>query len=335
MSIESHVTARDPRTALVREKYFSLRPKPLERWLWQQGLPQAAERVFWVHWEEGMKAGDWCSQIPLKRVASLCCVDPSTVTRAYQVLRKLDLIRREDPGRDPGNPFQQATAITEVRIPRELLTELSRAPNRPQRRLDEEGGGQRHAVAPTRAAAASDVVAAASIERPAIAAGPPADRNLIGKAIGKLSDAERARFTAASRACTTHLEFEANTRLDPDERAAVLGVLASFARTKTTPIPAAVAEESRSRRATLRPISPLEAARLRRNLIEQLPRPAAAETLREILWSIEEGALNRYEIPLAINTALKLVREGRWTRPNRMPPNWRGGRAAAETCSAA
>ena len=36
MSIETHVTARDRRTALVREKYFSLRPKPLERWLWQQ-----------------------------------------------------------------------------------------------------------------------------------------------------------------------------------------------------------------------------------------------------------------------------------------------------------
>ena len=69
---------------------------------------------------------------------------------------------------------------------------------------------------------------------------------MIGKAIGKLSDAERARFTAASRACTTHLEFEANTRLDPEERAAVLGVLASFARTKTAPIPAAVAEGRRS-----------------------------------------------------------------------------------------
>lgn len=330
MSIETHKPARDPRTALVREKYFSLRPKPLERWLWQQGLPQAAERVFWVHWEEGMKAGDWCSQIPLKLVASLCCVDPSTVTRAYQVLKKLDLIRREDPGRDPGNPFQQATAITEVRIPRELLTELSRAPNRPQRRLDEEGGDQRHAAAPTRAAPASG---AASVERPAIAAGPPADRAMIGKAIGKLSDAERARFVAASRACTTHLEFEANTRLDPEERAAVLGVLASFARTKTAPIPAAVADGRRS--ASKRPISPLEAARLRRNLLELLPRPAAGEALREILWSMEEGSLNRYEVPHAINTALKLVREGRWTRPNRMPPNWRGSRAAAETCSAA
>ena len=43
MSIETRVTARDPRTALVREKYFSLRPKPLEHWLWQQSLPQAED----------------------------------------------------------------------------------------------------------------------------------------------------------------------------------------------------------------------------------------------------------------------------------------------------
>jgi hypothetical protein len=335
MSIETHTSTRDPRTALVREKYFSLRPKPLERWLWQQGLPQAAERVFWVHWEEGMKAGDWCSQVPLKLVASMCCVDPSTVTRAYQVLKKLDLIRREDPGRDPGNPFQQATAITEVRIPRELLTELSRAPNRPQRRQGEEGGEHRAPAPLDRAPAAPSAVAATSIDHPAIAAGPAADRNMIGKAIGKLSDVEKARYIAASRACTTHLEFEANTKLGPDERAAVLGVLASFARTKTAPIPTVVAEGHHSASTSKRPISPLEAARLRRNLLELLPRPSAGETLREILWSMEEGALNRYEIPLAINTALKLIREGRWTRPNRMPPNWRSSRAAAETCSAA
>jgi hypothetical protein len=334
MSIETHNAARDPRTALVREKYFSLRPKPLERWLWQQGLPQAAERVFWVHWEEGMKAGDWCSQIPLRLVASLCCVDPSTVTRAYQVLKKLDLIRREDPGRDPGNPFQQATAITEVRIPRELLTELSRAPNRPQRR-QEEGSDRRPAALAPRAATGTSPVPTRSCEAPTVAEGPPADRNLIGKAIGKLSDAERARFVAASRACTTHLEFEANTRLDPEERAAVLGVLASFARTKTAPIPAEVAESRRAERMARRPISPLEGARLRRNLLELLPRPAAGEALREILWSMEEGALNRFDVPHAINIALKKVREGAWTRPNRMPPNWRGSRAAPETCSAA
>lgn len=118
---------RDPRTVLTREKYFSLRPKPLERWIWQQGIPQAAERVFWLHWEEGMRRGNWCSELALKQVARECCVDTSTVTRAYQVLKRLELIRREDPGRDPNNPFQQAIAVTEVLVPRELLVNLNTA----------------------------------------------------------------------------------------------------------------------------------------------------------------------------------------------------------------
>src|SRR5271169_6769197 len=136
MSIESPL---DPRAALVRTKYFSLHPKPLERWLWQQGLPQAAERVFWLHWEAGMRNGDWCSEIPLKRVALECAVDPSTVTRAYQLLKAKGLVRREDPGRDPNNPFCQATAITEVRLPRDFLGELGRSPNRPLKALKHAG----------------------------------------------------------------------------------------------------------------------------------------------------------------------------------------------------
>ena len=46
-----------------------------------------------------------------------CEVDTSTVTRAYQVLKRLGLIRRTDPGRDAANPFEQATCITEVLLP--------------------------------------------------------------------------------------------------------------------------------------------------------------------------------------------------------------------------
>ena len=121
---------RDARTQLSREKYFSLRPKPLERWIWERGIPQTAERVFWVHWEEGMRRGDWCSELSLRQVARECAVDTSTVTRAYQALKHLGLVRREDPGRDPENPFRQSIAITEVLIPRELLVNLSRFPNR-------------------------------------------------------------------------------------------------------------------------------------------------------------------------------------------------------------
>ena len=63
MSIEN---GHDPRVRLVREKYFSLRPKPLERWLWAQGVPASAERVFWLHWQEGLQRGDWCSEVPIQ-----------------------------------------------------------------------------------------------------------------------------------------------------------------------------------------------------------------------------------------------------------------------------
>src|SRR5215469_7286297 len=120
----------DPRSRLVREKYFCIRPRPLERWLWSKRIPSSAERVFWLHWQEGMQRTDWCSEIPLSRVAKECDLDVSTVTRAYQVLISLGCLRRTDPGRNPANPFQQATAITEIRIPRELLLELDRHPSR-------------------------------------------------------------------------------------------------------------------------------------------------------------------------------------------------------------
>ncbi len=70
-----------------------------------------------------------------------------------------------------------------------------------------------------------------------------------------------------------------------------------------------------------------------------------------MLWAVEEGALRRFEAAKGVNIALKKIREGAWTRPNRMPPNWRAitaretpaeialsrprDGARAETCSAA
>ena len=123
--------AADPRTRLTQDKFFTQRPKPLERWLWRRRVPAAAERVFWFHWSEGARNGDWCSQFALHFIARQCEVDTSTVTRAYQVLKRLGLIRRTDPGRDAANPFEQATCITEVLLPPEMLAELQASPNRP------------------------------------------------------------------------------------------------------------------------------------------------------------------------------------------------------------
>jgi hypothetical protein len=348
---------RDPRDRLVREKYFTLRPKPLERWLWQQGLPQAAERVFWLHWEEGMRNRDWCSQLPLKRVASLCCVDPSTVTRAYQLLKTLDLIRRQDPGRDPENPFQQATAVTEVRIPRELLTELSRSPNRPQvRSARQQGTSQSRGgdiTAPERLHAAKTAPAAAesllessdnalnskpnsTLDRSQ--SGPCPTRQTIQAIWSRASAAERSRFLAASGNGTTAIEFDGDTRLTPDDRGQLLTQLNQMASARSKPreVTNSVHRTPDARSyAKPRCLSPLELARTRKHVLQSVPGLQAQEILRQVVWAVEEGALRRFEMPLAVNIALKKIREGAWTRPNRMPPNWaRWVRAPAglETC---
>lgn len=369
MPTEIQDRPRDPRSALVRDKYFSLRPKPLERWLWQQGLPQAAERVFWLHWEEGMRSGDWCSQIALKRVARECCVDPSTVTRAYQVLKKLGLIRREDPGRDPANPFQQATAVTEVRLPRDLLTELHRAPSRRRReagsapasavsstpavRADDGGGGDRggmrttpgiDAGLPAGPTAAPGAAAgphgpsgdAASVRNPT--AVPSLSREASRALFLKFSAGEHQRYFVATRDRTGRMDFDADTALAAEERAAVLAILSRYAATPARDLTAAAGTAALNARAPvprLRRLTVLEAARLRKRLLALVPASHAGETLRQVLWSVEEGALRRFEAPLAVNIALKKIREGAWTRPNRMPPNWLRSASGPETCSAA
>jgi hypothetical protein len=346
MPIES---SHDPRDRLVREKYFSLHPKPLERWLWQQNLPQSAERVFWLHWEEGMRNRDWCSEMPLRRVASLCCVDPSTVTRAYQLLKRIGLIRRQDPGRDPANPFQQATAITEVRIPRDLLTELARSPNRPRMHsainpgAPQSGGGDitqpMSLLSPTTTPTAPESLP----ERPSEALEMPANirrptREAIQAMWGRASAIERGRFFNASRNGSTAMEFDMDTMLTPEDRDHMLSQLEQMAHARNKPSEAPKSVRSMptpQSYAKPRHLSPLELARTRKRVLETVPAAEAQEVLRQVIWAVEEGALRRFEMPLAVNIALKKIREGAWSRPNRMPPNWARIAVHPGTCSAA
>jgi hypothetical protein len=282
-----------------------------------------------------MRRGDWCSEISLRQVARECCVDTSTVTRAYQVLKDLELIRREDPGRVPGNPFQQAIAITEVRVPRDLLMQLGRSPNRIQR--------PRSATASPEAAQASrdaqleakEPIAAPSASA-AVAPRLGLSREAAAALMRKLSESERAAFFMASRDRRTAMTFDTSTRLTPEERGRVLALLTQI----STEMPKASAQPPRpapsvkpTEFAKSRQLSPLDAARLRKRIGELVPTAAQAEIFRQVLWSVEEGALRRFATPLAINTAVKKIREGGWSRPNRMPPNWL--RAVPETCSAA
>ena len=326
----SEEISRDPRTRLAREKFFSMRPKPLERWLWQQGIPASAERVYWYHWDIGNRNGTWCSQVPIRIVGRECCLDPATVTRAYQLLRRLELIRREDPGRDPANPFQQATAVTEVRIPRELLTTLSREPTRPR------PAHSARVEQPPIAAAEAGIRQGRGQMDPANTAVPRDESRAI---FARLSAGETARFAEASRLRRASLEFDADTRLGPAERGHVLATLESLARARSATAPQVTATAATPRKPSgPRRLGAIDLVKLQRSLgtlSAAAGRAPDAKLIREVLFAVEEGALAKFPPPLAINVALKKIREGAWSIPHRMPPNWGASRALPESCSAA
>ena len=152
----------------------------------------------------------------------------------------------------------------------------------------------------------------------------------------KLSESERTAFFVASRDRRTAMPFDAATTLSAEERGRVLELLTriSCETPKPSDQPPRPALRTAKEFARPRQLSPLEAARVRKGILQYVPAGAGAEVFRQVLWSMEEGALRRFDARLAANIALKKIREGAWTRPNRMPPNWLRG-AAPETCSAA
>ena len=405
----------DPRVRLIREKYFSVRPKPLERWLWSKNVPASAERVFWLHWQEGQLRGDWCSEIPLRRVAHECNLDVSTVTRAYQCLTRLGCIRRTDPGRDAANPFQQATAITEVRIPKELLQVLHQYPNRrspTERKQPAEQPGQltgpgraltpHHSAAPEsecstaipeassasqRPLSSNDAATAAitsmtenrglqnptespssaaeplttarkaafkteqmtaqpftttpfiadPLEAPTLSPAPQPESPLAAltgrdraKAIAEitalLSATERDAYHQSLRLRLPTMSFDPDSKVTAEKRAFLIQVLITLATDSHTPGNASANTESpnatQAPKAPQRKLSLFHVARLKRDIQSATSSTAAPELLRQVVWSIEAGALRRFSPLHAFNIALKKIRAGSWTRPHRMPPNW-------------
>lgn len=323
--------ARDPRVALVREKYFSLRPKPLEKWLWAAKAPGSAERVFWYHWDVGHQNGSWLSQVPIRIVAKECGLDVGTVTRAYQWLTARGLIRRVDPGRDEANPFRQATALTEVYVPRDLVQRLAAEPNRRQRARAAEPPVDR-SVAPT-PIAAQPLEAGTATAKPAALA-----RRESQQIFQKLSETERQRFYVEQRDRGVGMVFDEGTRLTDAEQGHVRATLASLAAAKPTAVPVATSGRIGAQPAARARLTVLQLAALRARIVKSKgegdPRDVN-ELVRQVAWSVEEGALARFEPALALSIACKKIREQAWSTPRGMPVAWRAPCARPETCSAA
>ena len=145
-------------------------------------------------------------------------------------------------------------------------------------------------------------------------------------------------FFAASRDGTPVIEFDLETQLTLEDRHCLLAQLAQMAEARHAAPKAALTlggASSPGVGAKARSLSILELARTRKQLLAIVPGAEVAERLRQIAWAVEEGALSRFDRTLALNIAVKKLREGAWTRPNRMPPNWLLRTASPEICSAA
>ena len=328
MSIESYT---DPRTAIVREKYFSLRPKPLEKWLWAARAPGSAERVFWYHWDIGHQNGSWVSQVPIRIVAKECGVDVGTVTRAYQWLKARGLVRRVDAGRDDGNPFRQATSLTEVFVPRELIRRLAAEPNRRR-----DNGGAPSRVRGLQAAATVGASVDPITPLTPISSAPALSRHQSQAILQKLSDAERRRLYAGQRDRKIDLTFDADTRLSEFERHHVLETLRLVAGAR--PAASMPPRDAVAKPPTRRRLSALQLVETRQRLRKAKGEGDARgidQLLREIAWSVEEGSLGKFETRHALAIACKKVRDGVWSTPYGMPADWTPRRAHSEACGVA
>ena len=328
MSIETYT---DPRTAIVREKYFSLRPKPLEKWLWAAKAPGSAERVFWYHWDIGHQNGSWVSQVPIRIVAKECGIDSGTVTRAYQWLQARGLVRRLDGGRDEANPFRQATSLTEVFVPRELVRRLAAEPNRRR-----DSGGAPSRVSGLQAAATVGASVHPITPRTPISSAPALSRHESQAILQKLSDAERRRLYAGQRDRKIDLTFDADTRLSEFERQYVLDTLRLVAGARP---PSSVSTSVRivtlAERRRLSVPQLLETRQRLRKTKGEGDSRGIDQLLREIAWSVEEGSLAKFEVRHAMAIACKKVRDGVWSTPYGMPADWTPRRAHSEACGVA
>jgi hypothetical protein len=152
-----------------------------------------------------------------------------------------------------------------------------------------------------------------------------------------MSANELAQYREALRSRRAHLSFDAQSKLSAVDRGQVLQLLSVVA---SEPAQAATQRcINLNSTPSLRPkLSVFELARLRRDIqltAANLRSVRAPELMRQVVWAIEEGALRRFAIAHAIHIALKKIREGAWTRPHRMPPNWAEGlrdTSVPETC---
>jgi hypothetical protein len=153
-----------------------------------------------------------------------------------------------------------------------------------------------------------------------------------------MSSSERDAYQEALRMHRSTMPFDTESKLPEEGRAMVLQVLSSMAAGPGAPDCSRGTTSTGGGEPRRRNLALFELARLKRDIQNATSTTASPELMRQVVWSIENGALKRFSPLHAINIALKKIREGTWSRPHRMPPNWVHALSAAadsEACRAA
>ena len=135
---------------------------------------------------------------------------------------------------------------------------------------------------------------------------------------GRMSIGERGRYDEALRLRRPLFELDSDTRLSLEEGMYLERSLVSLWEPDATPLPAKVNSKAENKSEwTISRLAEL------RNRIGVLVTPELLEErVREVHWALSKGKLSTRSWKHAMHIALKLIREGTWTRPRGMPPNW-------------
>jgi hypothetical protein len=147
----------------------------------------------------------------------------------------------------------------------------------------------------------------------------------VSELVDSLSAAERRAYQEALRMHQPSMVFDAQSTVPASAQIAIRRILAATCQSHSKNEDfdrSRVNHCAPPRSPQARKLSAFELGRLSHQLQTSASVGGAPELMRQVVWSIEVGALKRFDSRHAVHIALKKIREGRWTRPHRMPPNW-------------
>lgn len=321
----------DVRDHILRTKAYEVRPVCVVRYVRRLDLSAKHEAVYWEIFRRAEYQG-WIARVSLATLAHEVCADESTVTRALARLLALGLIRRQNPGRVAGDPMRQAVTLYEIVFPAEMLRELLAAPDRHVARHLEEHGDRPAAEPQAVEPSTTPPAASPAVPESVPAADPMPELRRRYGSLPAIQGALKAKLSAGER-----------ERLERHRQSARTGVLVPFEPDGDTRLDAVELAFLRCREAVTRPAvaapkaapavrhdSPLLYAELRAKLTAAVGPERMEAAFDEAVWSLTKGSFAKEPCRAkAMHAIVKLVAEQRWTRPNRMPPNFRAARPEA------